>query len=153
MGRVPLLASRVLGLHWEESPVLWRRTAEFTPHSSCPRQKDPLTRDLTFPLRDQSLWHPSQLQSLRLAALRAGPLLLWGPTYPGKGPEALEDGPVASAATQVPCGPREKLRCWCWPWAGEGCGLAPAGLEAPFTALPLLFCRPCLEGPHSSLCL
>lgn len=39
LGRVPLLGSRAPGLHWEESPVQWRKTVESTPHAPVPSRR------------------------------------------------------------------------------------------------------------------
>lgn len=66
------------------------------------------------------------------------------PTYPGKGPEALEDGPVACAATQVSCGPREKAALSAQtPGQERACDFAPdsTGCSA------CIFCFLCLEHP------
>lgn len=67
------------------------------------------------------------------------------PTYPGEGPEALEDGSVACAATQVSCGPRDKAALSAQaPGAGEG----PVTLDPGSVEYSLyIFCCLCLEHP------
>lgn len=82
-----------------------------------PTQVDPPAGHPPFSSSSRGPWTlPTGILECR--CLRSCPR---APTYPGEGPEALEDGSVARAATQVSCGPRDKAALSAQaPGAGEG---------------------------------
>lgn len=99
----------------EENPSLHTNGGVYCP-ARCPQQEDLPAGHLIFLLcNPEALGIP-----LGVIPGEQGHCCPGVPTYPGEGPEALEDSSVACAAAQVSCGPRKSHEVSAGPSADEG---------------------------------